>query len=43
MLDNVLTWEMVLMSTVLILINYFGIKVINRLFEKNTKKKNSLF
>lgn len=36
-------WEHVLMLTVLVLVSYVGIKIINKIFDNNNKKKNSLF
>ena len=43
MLDNMFTWNTMAMIIVSVLAIHAGIKVINKLFEKTGKKKNSLF
>jgi len=42
MLDN-LNWNTVAMIVVSVLVTHAGIKTINKIFDKNNKKKNSLF
>ena len=43
MLDNMFTWNTAAMIVVSVLTIHAGIKVINKLFERTSKKKNSLF
>lgn len=43
MLGDIVNWGTVGMIVVLVLSVHAGIKLINKLFDKNIKKKNSLF
>lgn len=43
MLNDVINWGTVCMVIVMVLSIHAGIKLINRMFDKNNKKKNSLF
>ena len=43
MVSEIFKWEVVGMVIVMVLTIHGGIKLINRMFEPNNKKKNSLF
>ena len=43
MLSDVINWNTTVMVIVSVLCIHAGIKLINKLFDKNNKKKNSLF
>jgi len=43
MLSDIINWGTVGMVIVMVLTVHAGIKLINKLFDKNTNKKNSLF
>jgi hypothetical protein len=43
MLNDIISWNTMVMIVVSVLATHAGIKIINKLFERTTKKKNSLF